>query len=92
MAVVVKRKEYVRINSIEETQFHKTWGRSGVKCVHDPVRVTLHDGSQFLGTVHCMYSNGLLGVMTPSGNLKANICPKTDHVEIITGGVCDGDN
>lgn len=83
MAIVVKRKEYKKIDSYRDTQMYKTFGRIGVKCVHDTMRVTMADGTQFIGKMKSFWGSGGIDVEIAPGVVREKIDPSSNLVEVL---------
>lgn len=86
MAITIRKtsKEAYRLASGKDTQFFATALKSSVPTIKEKLRVTMADGSQFLGTIFSVHSSGAVGVRLASGKEYNHISCEDNIVEVIS--------
>lgn len=85
MAVTIRKssQEGVRLECGKQTKFAATCLTRRVPTVAEKLRVTMKDGTQFIGTICSIHSSGAVGVRLSSGKVYEGISCKDNLVEVI---------
>lgn len=85
MAITIRKgsQEVTRLMDGKNTQFFATCLRSSVPTIKEKLRVTMKDGSQFLGVICSVHSSGGVGVRLASGKEYSNVSCMDNVVEVI---------